>query len=84
MSGKFTVDSGKMKKLLLSNLPYGIIFIIVLQVIGQLPFEIPLPVPDIVIALAASILIRVVVYFRGKNAKKYRKNIEYGSARWGA
>jgi len=24
-----------------------------------------------------------VVYFRGKNAKKYRKNIEYGSARWG-
>ena len=72
-----------MKKLLLSNLPYGIIFIIVLQVIGQLPFEIPLPVPDIVIALVASILIRIVVYFRGKNAKKYRKNIEYGSARWG-
>jgi len=72
-----------MKKLLLSNLPYGIIFIIVLQVIGQLPFEIPLPVPDVVIALTASILIRVVVYFRGKNAKKYRKNIEYGSARWG-
>ena len=42
-----------------------------------------MPVPDIVIALVASILIRVVVYFRGKNARKYRKNIEYGSARWG-
>jgi len=53
----------------------------VLQVTPQIPIEVP--VPDIVIALVASILIRVVVYFKGKNAKKYRKNIEYGSARWG-
>ena len=28
-------------------------------------------------------LIRLMVYFKGKNAKKYRKGIEYGSARWG-
>ena len=62
-------------------MPYVIIFIIVLQVTPQIPIEVP--VPDIVIALVASILIRVVVYFKGKNAKKYRKNIEYGSARWG-
>ena len=47
-----------------------------------LPFEIPLSVPDVVIAPVASIFIRVVVYFRGKNAKKHRENIECGSARW--
>lgn len=28
--------------------------------------------------------IRIAVYIRGKNAKKYRKNVEYGSARWSA
>jgi len=46
-----------------------------------LPFEIP--VPDMVIALVGAVIIRVVVYFKGKNAKKYRKDMEYGSARWG-
>ena len=30
-----------------------------------------------------AVLIRLMVYFKGKNAKKYRKGIEYGSARWG-
>ena len=38
---------------------------------------------DLVIGLAIALLIRLVVYFKGKNAKKYRKNVEYGSARWG-
>jgi len=27
---------------------------------------------------------RLAVYLRGKDAKKYRKNVEYGSARWSA
>lgn len=27
--------------------------------------------------------LRLAVYVKGKNAKKYRKNVEYGSARWG-
>jgi len=27
--------------------------------------------------------IKLAVYVKGRNAKKYRKNIEYGSARWG-
>lgn len=28
-------------------------------------------------------MIRLIVYLKGKDAKKYRKNVEYGSARWG-
>ena len=38
---------------------------------------------DLLMGVAAAAIIRLVVYFKGKNAKKYRKNIEYGSARWG-
>ena len=34
-------------------------------------------------AVAAALLIRLAVYVKGKNAKKFRKNLEYGSARWG-
>ena len=29
------------------------------------------------------LLLRLIVYERSKNAKKYRRNVEYGSARWG-
>ena len=39
---------------------------------------------DLLVGVAAAVIIRLVVYFKGKNAKKYRKNIEYGSARCGA
>lgn len=38
---------------------------------------------DYLIGLCGAVLIRLVVYVKGKNAKKYRKNVEYGSARWG-
>ena len=38
---------------------------------------------DLLVGVAAAAIIRLVVYFKSKNAKKYRKNIEYGSARWG-
>lgn len=38
---------------------------------------------DLLVGVSAGVIIRLVVYFKGKNAKKYRKNIEYGSARWG-
>ena len=49
-------------------------------------FANPLPslVPmDLLIGIVGAVLIRLMVYFKGKNAKKYRKGIEYGSARWG-
>lgn len=38
---------------------------------------------DILVGIAGAIVIRLVVCFKGKNAKKYRKGMEYGSARWG-
>ena len=38
---------------------------------------------DLLIGITGAVLIRLMVYFKGKNAKKYRKGIEYGSARWG-
>ena len=38
---------------------------------------------DLCVGVAAALLIRLIVYVKGKNAKKFRKNLEYGSARWG-
>ena len=38
---------------------------------------------DLLIGIAGAVIIRLVVYMKGKNAKKYRKGMEYGSARWG-
>jgi type IV secretion system protein VirD4 len=39
---------------------------------------------DLCVGVAAALLIRLAVYVKGKNARKFRKNIEYGSARWSA
>jgi len=38
---------------------------------------------DLLIGVAGAVIIRLAVYMKGKNAKKYRKGMEYGSARWG-
>ena len=38
---------------------------------------------DLCVGIAAAVILRLVVYVKGKNAKKFRKNEEYGSARWG-
>ena len=38
---------------------------------------------DLLIGIAGAVIIRLAVYMKGKNAKKYRRGIEYGSARWG-
>ena len=49
-------------------------------------FENPLPSlypQDMLIGILLAVAIRLAVYLKGKNAKKYRKGIEYGSARWG-
>ena len=49
-------------------------------------FRIPLPSfypVDLLIGLAIGCLLRLIVYEKSLNAKKYRKNEEYGSARWG-
>ncbi|MBS6937095.1 MAG: type IV secretory system conjugative DNA transfer family protein [Clostridium sp.] len=38
---------------------------------------------DLLIGIAGAVIFRMAVYLKGKNAKKYRHGIEYGSARWG-
>ena len=51
-----------------------------------LAFENPLPSlhsQDLLIGFLFGAILRLVVYIKGKSAKKYRKGIEYGSARWG-
>ena len=38
---------------------------------------------DLLTGIAGAVILRMAVYLKGKNAKKYRHGIEYGSARWG-
>ena len=38
---------------------------------------------DLLVGIAGAGILRLAVYVKGKNAKKFRKNLEYGSARWG-
>ena len=38
---------------------------------------------DLLIGIAGALVLRLAVYMRSKNAKKYRHGVEYGSARWG-
>ena len=38
---------------------------------------------DLLAGIAGAVIVRLAVYARGKNARKYRKGAEYGSARWG-
>jgi len=72
--------SPKMKKILLLNLPYVIIFFAFWKIYSLYPF---LPYNSMGVAFVGTVIIRLVVYMNSKDAKKYRKNVEYGSARWG-
>lgn len=47
---------------------------------NPMPSLIPL---DLLIGIACGAALKLAVYIKGKNAKKYRHNVEYGSARWG-
>ena len=51
-----------------------------------LAFQSPWPrllLQDLILGIGIAVAIKLAVYVKGRNAKKYRKNIEYGSARWG-
>ena len=37
---------------------------------------------DWLVGFCGAVIMRLAVYLKGKDAKKYRKNVEYGSARW--
>ena len=71
------------------RLAHGIDLSAKLLHIGRaLPQPFPVPRPafhpiDLLIGIAGAVIIRLVVYSKQKNAKKYRKGMEYGTARWG-
>ena len=60
-----------------------------LSLFSVLPVALGNPLPsfhpfDLVIGIICGAGLRFAVYLRGKNAKKYRHGVEYGSARWSA
>ena len=69
-----------LKKHILPNLPYAAFFYAFWKIHEMYHI---LPISDWLVGLAGAVVIRAAVYFKGKNAKKYRKDVEYGSARWG-
>ncbi|MDD4405422.1 MAG: type IV secretory system conjugative DNA transfer family protein [Parabacteroides sp.] len=99
--------TGKIKQMLLLNLPYVLIALLATKLgeawrfssgldISQkvlhlmdgfaLAFQSPWPsllLQDLILGIGIAVGIKLAVYMKGRNAKKYRKNIEYGSARWG-
>ena len=60
----------------------------ILSFMTTLPAALSVPLPsfhpfDLMIGAICGILLRIAVYLRAKDAKKFRHNVEYGSARWG-
>jgi len=60
----------------------------IMSMMGTIPLAFANPLPslhplDILVGLCCGAGLRLAVYLRGKNAKKYRHGMEYGSARWG-
>ena len=60
----------------------------IMEMMGTVPLAFANPLPslhplDILVGLCCGAGLRLAVYLRGKNAKKYRHGMEYGSARWG-
>lgn len=102
------VPSVDVKRLVMLNIPYVIVFYLVDKLawlyrhcIGdslidkamalflnfQLAFENLLPSIhgiDLLTGVVGAVAVKLVVYLKGKNAKKYRQGVEYGSARWSA
>ncbi len=60
----------------------------IMSMMGTIPVAFANPLPslhplDMLVGLCCGAGLRLAVYLRGKNAKKYRHGMEYGSARWG-
>ena len=60
----------------------------IMSMMGTIPMAFANPLPslhplDLLVGLCCGTGLRLAVYLRGKNAKKYRHGMEYGSARWG-
>ena len=60
----------------------------IMSLMGTIPAAFANPLPslhplDLLVGLCCGAAMRLAVYLKGKNAKKYRHGMEYGSARWG-
>ena len=60
----------------------------IMSMMSTVPLAFANPLPslhplDLLVGLCSGAGLRLAVYLRGKNAKKYRHGMEYGSARWG-
>ena len=60
----------------------------IMSMMGTIPVAFANPLPslhplDLLVGLCCGVGMRLAVYLRGKNTKKYRHGMEYGSARWG-
>lgn len=100
--------NGKIKKLIILNVPYIAIGLLATNigeawrtadganvakkvqslVLSSLSTAFANPMPsidsfDLMFGIGVAIIMKTIVYVRGKSAKKYRHNVEYGSARWG-
>ena len=61
----------------------------IMAMMETIPLAFANPLPslhpfDLCVGVAGAVAVRLIVYSKGKNAKKYRKGEEYGSARWSA
>lgn len=100
--------SAKVKRLILTNIPYLIVFLLFCKLgegwrlaagvdVGTkllhfldgfaAAFHSLAPtfhLQDLLIGLTGTAILRLAVHIKGKNARKFRRNVEYGSARWGS
>lgn len=101
------IPTDKLRKYVLPNLPYGIMFWFsaklgeayrlaggsdflrkVINSVNTLGAAMAHPLPsfvpfDLAVGIAGAVLVYVFAYIKKKNAKKWRKDVEYSSARWG-
>jgi len=67
-------------RLIKRNIPFGIFGVVGWIMAGSLAF---IPLPNWTVGVIAGVGLKLMVFVKGKNAKKWRKDVEYGSARWG-
>jgi len=60
----------------------------IMNTVGNIGTAFQNPLPsfnpiDLLVGAVGGVIVKLIIYVKGKNAKKYRKGCEYGSARWG-
>ena len=74
------IKSLDMRQLILKNIAFFIAGVVAWQLAQRLGF---IPFPSWIVGILGGVGMKLMVYFKGKNARKWRKDMEYGSARFG-